>query len=174
MGQEDKLAQSSLPVKFGGLGICKATDLALPAFLASAHGASTGVLGLLDGLEGDYQELNLAKDRWRDIFSPGLTLSQDPDTLPYPADLAVQKEWDSILYEDIYKKLLSKETVPAERARLLAVASEQSSNWLNAIPVPNLGLKLDDQSLRLATGLRLGSELVVPHRCTCGQLGPLG
>ena len=97
-------------------------------------------------------------------------LFDDVQSEPFPADLSVQKEWDSILYKHIYEGLLSRESVPAERARLLAVASEDSSNWLNAIPVPDLGLKMDDQSLRLAVGLRLGSEMVVPHKCTCGQL----
>ena len=45
---EEKCLQSSLPVKFGGLGVRRATDLALPAFLGSAHGAQAGVkLGVL-------------------------------------------------------------------------------------------------------------------------------
>ena len=39
--------QSSLPVAFGGLGIRWATDIALPAFLSSAHGAQGGVKKLL-------------------------------------------------------------------------------------------------------------------------------
>ena len=88
---------------------------------------------------------------------------------PFPADKTVQAEWDSILYNHICNNFLSRETVPAERARLLAIASEKSSDWLNAIPVPDLELKLDDQSLRLAVGLRLGCLIVAPHQCLCGQ-----
>ena len=36
---EDSWVQCSLPVSIGGLGIRKASDLAPPAFLGSAHGA---------------------------------------------------------------------------------------------------------------------------------------
>ena len=67
-------------------------------------------------------------------------------------------------------EFLTEQTVPAEKARLLAIASEESSNWLNAPPVPELELKLDDNSLRIATGLRLGAKLVEPHKCRCGHL----
>ena len=39
--------QCSLPVAKGGLGIRLASDLALPAFLASSHGAEGGMITLL-------------------------------------------------------------------------------------------------------------------------------
>ena len=42
-----------------------------------------------------------------------------------------------------------------------------SSHWLNAIPIPSLGLKLDDKQLRISVGLRLGSPLCHPHHCEC-------
>ena len=162
---DDQQHQSSLPVKSAGLGIRRATDLALPAFLASAHGSNSGVLRLLDGLalDEEYSEVTAGEDLWKDLFEA------DFDS-PFPADKTVQAEWDSILYNHIYNNFLSRETMPAERARLLAIASEESSNWLNAIPVPDLELKLDDQSLRLAVGLRLGCHIVAPHQCICGQL----
>ena len=37
------------------------------------------------------------------------------------------------------------------------------------LPVPSLGLKLDNASLRIACGLRLGTPLCHPHRCQCGS-----
>ena len=55
-----------------------------------------------------------------------------------------------------------------ERARILAVDSEHSSDWLHAIPIAPLGLKLDNTSLRIACGLRLGTPLCHPHKCQCG------
>ena len=39
---------------------------------------------------------------------------------------------------------------PADKATLRAVASDHASNWLNAIPVASLGLKLDHTSVRIA------------------------
>ena len=48
------------------------------------------------------------------------------------------------------------------------MASERASDWLHAIPIPSLGLKLDNTSIRIACGLRLGSPLCHPHKCQCG------
>ena len=53
-------------------------------------------------------------------------------------------------------------------ARLLATRSTDSGCWLNAIPCASLGLALDDGSLRIAVGLRLGSPIVLEHTCHCG------
>ena len=41
---------------------------------------------------------------------------------------------------------------------------------LIAIPAcKNLGLKLDDQQLRISIGLRLGANICVAHTCDCGK-----
>ena len=66
-------------------------------------------------------------------------------------------------------EILNAEPKAVEKARLLAVASENASDWLNAIPVPSLGLKLDNTSVRIACGLRLGTALCHPHTCQCGK-----
>ena len=40
--------------------------------------------------------------------------------------------------------------------------------WLNVLPVPHLGTKLDDTTVRVAIGLHLGANIVEEHRCICG------
>ena len=45
------------------------------------------------------------------------------------------------------------------KARLLSVASAEAGAWLNVLPVPSLGTKLDDESLRIALGLHLGAVI---------------
>ena len=85
---KEKHLQSSLPVRFGGLGIRRATDLALPAFLASANGAGFGVQTLLDDLTISgcpYTELTEAKDCWKDRFN-------NNGVAPLPADRTIQAE----------------------------------------------------------------------------------
>jgi len=55
-----------------------------------------------------------------------------------------------------------------DKARLLAVASKRSSDWLHALPISSCGLRLDDEAIRVAIGLRLGTELCKVHTCPCG------
>ena len=55
------------------------------------------------------------------------------------------------------------------RARLLAVSAKESGAWLHALPISSLGLRMDDHTVRIAVGLRLGSALCRPHDCQhCG------
>ena len=43
------------------------------------------------------------------------------------------------------------------------------SQWLNVVPCKNLGLKFDDQQLRISIGFRLGANISVAHTCNCGK-----
>ena len=43
------------------------------------------------------------------------------------------------------------------------------SQWLNVLPCKNLGLKLDDQNLRISIGLRLGAKICVAHTSHSGK-----
>jgi len=38
------------------------------------------------------------------------------------------------------------------------------------LPIANCGLKLNDEAVRVAVGLRLGLKLCIPHNCPCGAL----
>ena len=58
---------------------------------------------------------------------------------------------------------------PVNRARLLASLALGSGAWLQALPCSNLGLRLGNNELRIAVGLRLGTPLVRPHKCVCGS-----
>ena len=62
------------------------------------------------------------------------------------------------------------------RARLLASSRSEAGAWLQALPAPNLGLRMDDETVRVAVGLRLGTPLCQPHGCShCGsEVDPLG
>ena len=160
--EDEAWEQCSLPVAKGGLGIRKASDIALPAFLSSSNGARTTVEKLLPEYvyEQEYQALTHGNLAWAECFNN--------NDVVQPENPNLQSSWDTLLCDKTYKELLMKQDCPVEKARLLAVASEHSSDWLNAIPVPTLGLKLDDSSLRLACGLRLGTQLCEPYTCICG------
>ena len=58
----------------------------------------------------------------------------------------------------------------ADSARLLAASHHESEAWLHALPLSNLGLRLDDDSVRIVVALCLGTPLCAPHHCQrCGQ-----
>ena len=54
------------------------------------------------------------------------------------------------------------------QASFLAATSQHSGDWLFALPTASCGLKLDDEAVRVAVGLRVGLDLCVPHNCHCG------
>ena len=55
------------------------------------------------------------------------------------------------------------------RAHLLAATTKESGAWLNVLPVSSLGLRMDDESIRAAVGLRVGTPLCQPDSCNlCG------
>jgi len=61
-------------------------------------------------------------------------------------------------------------TTDYHRARLKAVASPHSGDWLLLLPVSVCGLRLNDEAVRIATGLRLGIDLCASHECPCGAI----
>ena len=51
----------------------------------------------------------------------------------------------------------------------MAFQDRFGSQWLNVIPCKNLRLKLSNQQLRIAIGLRLGSKICERHKCVFGK-----
>ena len=154
--------QASLPVKFGGLGIRSAVQLAPSAFLASAAGSSDLVHHILPPrfVSAPLLHVSDALSLW----------SQNIDQTP-PEGIAShqQKCWDSYKVSAVIDSLLNEAPDLFTRTRLLTVSVKESGAWLNALPVSSLGLRMDDNTIRVAVGLRLGSPLCRPHSCQhCG------
>ena len=125
---QDAWTQSSLPVKKGGLGIRKATNLALSSFLSSAFSSAHGASALLpeDIKMENYIEVQEALDLWKAQFS-------EDKGQELPEDITVQTMWDQPVFELRYQELLENQTVPTEKARLIATHSEHSSGWLTGL-----------------------------------------
>ena len=154
--------QASLPVKHGGLGIRSAAQLAPSAFLASAAGSS-GLVSQI--LPARLQEVPYAARA--DALSSWM---QGHDSPPPPDPVAHrQRMWDLPRVCATTQALTNDAPDPRSRARLLDTCRSESGAWLQALPVPSLGLRLDDETTRVAVGLRLGTSLCCPHQCThCG------
>ena len=158
--------QASLPVRWGGIGVRRVVQLVPSAYLASAVCTTDLTRSLLPTYLQSRQKLSLdsALSAWQDLSS---TFN---DTAPPPISVGKQRNWDDLICKSESESLLSGTTDPVERARLLAALAEGSGDWLEALPISSIGLKLDDSSVRIAVGLRLGTPLVHPHQCCCGTI----
>ncbi len=151
-------SQATLPVALGGLGLRRADELSLPAYLASAHSVSTIALAITATFHVE-QILAAGYAEWS-------TRAAVP--LPEPDRRTFQRDWDQPLADVQFARLLAAADIVG-KARLRAVATKESGSWLNALPLTALGTHLIDNVFRVAVGLRLGAPLCIPH--TCGQCG---
>lgn len=155
--------QASLPVKNGGLGVRRVSSLAPSAFLASAAGTR------------DLQDAILSKcDASADpavdnILKQWTAAHGQPDVSPPVGPRSIkQHEWDKPHIAADIARVNSSLPERHHQARLLAVSAPHSGDWLQALPISSCGLRLDDEAVRVAVGLRLGAKLCEPHQCPCG------
>ena len=86
-----------------------------------------------------------------------------------PLLLAVQHATKRPVVSTSAEGLLESAPDGITRACPLAVSAKESGAWLHALPISSLGLRMDDNTVRIAVGLRLGSTLCRPHDCQhCG------
>jgi hypothetical protein len=155
--------QASLPVRNGGLGIRRVSSLAPSAFLASAAGTRDLQVKILPRLQASSDSaVNQVLALWSVRFNPASV------TCPVGATAGIQREWDKPCVAADICTLLSSLPDRRDQARLLAVSAPHSGDWLHALPISTCGLRLDDEAVRVAVGLRLGSKLCEPHQCPCG------
>jgi len=152
--------QASLPVAAGGLGIRSVAQLAPSAFLASAAATSDLQTALLpqEGTFTDYSR-DMALAIWT---------NRHTEKTPELRVQSKQKAWDRASVEKTQQALIDGYPDPYHQARLLATRAAHSGDWLNAWPITACGLRLSNEAIRVAVGLRIGSPLCAPHLCPCG------
>jgi hypothetical protein len=131
--------------------------------------SNSGVTPLHDAARnecGSYFEL--AKRLWKNKVG---------NSVEFPKNPKIQKEWGLKMCQSTFDRLMEAASdSPHERARLMAVSSKNASDWLNCIPIPSLGLKLNPSQLKIASALRLGAPVCRPFKCfhCSGKVSSLG
>ena len=158
--------QASLPVADGGLGVRSVALLAPSAFLASAASTLALQAGLLSRIDLGLIPTSPEADKALSIW-----LSRHPDALEPAADLRTkQRHWDAASIAR-GRAILERHCVDRQdKARLLSVQAPHSGDWLNALPITSIGLRMDDEAIRVAVGLRVGASICTPGPCNCGSL----
>jgi len=163
---DQRWAQASLPVRWGGLGVRSIVLLAPSAYLASAASTMELTSALLPA-------------RLRDIVDSGVASAMSAWTLAAtnttastisPPTSTAQRTWDDQCCKIKAEIQLGAAKDHVTRARLLAASSPGSGDWLDALPLSAAGLKMDNSTVRIAAGLRLGAPIVRPHTCICGKV----
>ena len=80
-----------------------------------------------------------------------------------------QRAWDAPLLARDLRSVEDAASSPLHRARLLAATAAHGSESIFALPITACGLRLSDEAIRVAIGLRLGLSLCEPHPCPCGS-----
>jgi len=152
--------QASLPLVFGGLGIRKVEDLAVPAYMSSVYSSSDLSNELLKNFN-----IRIINDN---IL--GLIEEVPTDFIPENDEKKkMQKNWDIPMIRSKFSEMFES-SEPITRARLLASSTKESSKWLQVVTSSKLGLLLDNNAARIAVGLRLGSQLCEEYKCICGKM----
>ena len=106
------------------------------------------------------------RDSAMTIWSSGLTQPSPPVLL----NAMCQGSWDASVVAELVDSISNQIQDPYHLARWKAALDPRSGDWLKAMPISAIGLRLDDEAVRIAVGIRLGSNLCSPHPCVCGEL----
>ena len=163
-------SQASLPIRWGGLGVRSAVSLAAPAYLASAASTADLVLRVLPPHlhQSTDASIDVALLAWQAAVASSTTRPLGPRA-------KVQRAWDEPCCAKVASTLLEGAMDDHARARLRASQQATSGAWLKALPLATVGLRLENETVRTAVGLRLGLTLCRPHTCPCGvQVDAMG
>ena len=156
---DEQWTQASLSVRSGGLGVRSVSMLASSAFLASAAGTRPLQTLILQKCNIAEEDINASLISWTSLAHTPANLHE-----------CSQRVWDSAVVDQSFQTLFNSQSEPYHRARLLAAAAIHSGDWLHALPISACGLRLNDEAVRVAVGLRLGTDICQPHQCVCGSI----
>ena len=161
---DDQWNQASLPVRDGGLGIRSAASLVTSAFLASSARMNELQSRILP--DAAFMILEEVCETTLQAWS-----MQSRTSAPNGVEACSQKVWDSKCIQIIKDSLMTNALSNKDKARLLASQAPyaHSGDWLFATPITAIGLRMSNEVIRVAVGMRLGTRLCEPRTCSCGS-----
>lgn len=150
---------ASLPVRHGGIGIRRVSDISIPSFLSSVTGVFSLICAIIPSIQTDLTEVTGYEETlaaWN-VMCPNC---------PSPINPSFQQHWDAINIDRISKELTFNSE--SQVARYKASLHKESGAWLTVLPSKNIGTLLDNNTFRISVSLRFGCDICVPHRCICG------
>src|SRR6218665_2283088 len=81
---------------------------------------------------------------------------------------AKQRSWDRPLLKHVMDEMANSLSSATDKARWRAVSAPHAGDWLLDMLIALCWLKLDDEAVRVAMGIRLGGRgepLQTPHMC---------
>ena len=133
---ESSYTQAILPVSKGGIGIASASQISLPAFLASGTAAKCALSCVFSE---DYVDASF--ERALNLWLTKANLSEAPSEF-------IQIHWTFPLSDATFDQLITDLDVENVK-QLNAYQDPFSSAWLNVVPSNNLGLKLTSATAHL-------------------------
>jgi hypothetical protein len=140
--------------------------LAPSAYLASVASTSELTSALLPPRLRDVKDSGI--DAALAACSAKATVPSCATSVPDAPASFQQRAWDDLCCKTQADMPLESSVSLVDRARLLAFRTPCSGDWLEALPLSRIGLKMDNASIRIAVGLRLSAPIVRPHVCVCG------
>ena len=147
---------ATLPIRLGGIGLRRASDLALPAYLASISASQSFICEITL-----HDNIRHALDSCFDVWSSSNTsLPENPN---------LQRQWDDI--KSSSRSVALRPLLDQHRQACLSSATQPNSGaWMNFLPSTAIGTLLDNESFRIAISQRLGLPVCAPHKCRCGAI----
>src|SRR6218665_3297842 len=142
----------------GRTGNTKGVIAGAPAFLTSAAGTLELQSNLLKEL-GSHPDPNMEKllTMWQAEL--GIKITVDfPTHIQSKRDQPLLKKTSSDLFHPLTEK--------HDQARWRAVTAQHAGDWLHSLPITSCGMRLSDEALRVAVGLRLGANICKTHTCS--------
>ena len=146
------------PIRLCGIGLRRASDLALPTYLASIS-ASQSLISEITQPDNIPHALDSCFDVW-------------PSTNPsLPENPNLQRQWDDI--KSSSRSVALRPLLDQHRLACHSSATQLNSGaWMNCLLSTAIGTLLDNESFQIAISQHLGLPVCAPHKCHSGQIWP--